>query len=209
MSTVLSTTEALPDLILGAPFSGRRKLVALAGPPASGKSTLAAKVAQDLTDRGTPAAVVPMDGFHLDNGILYEMNLVHRKGSPDSFDAAGLLRLLDALRSDDVVYFPVFDREADRSIAGAGRISAGCEIVIVEGNYLLLNAPIWRDIAKSWDYSIRLDVPVEVLEARLRERWHFYKVPEEEAETKINANDLPNARRVVEDTLAADVIVNG
>ena len=48
-----------------------RYLVAIAGPPASGKSTRAEALA-DLFQPGT-AAVVPMDGFHYDDGLLEKL----------------------------------------------------------------------------------------------------------------------------------------
>ncbi|CUH64675.1 Pantothenate kinase [Thalassovita autumnalis] len=207
MSTVLTIPEALPDLILAAPFSNRRKLVALAGPPASGKTTLAAELVQSLTERGHSAAVLPMDGFHLDNRLLSKLNLLHRKGSPKSFDASGLLRVLKALQSDEVVYFPLFDRKLDISIAGAGKVSDDCEIVIVEGNYLLFDAPIWRELVEYWDYSIYLNVHLDILETRLRKRWQFYNVRDDDVEKKITSNDLPNARLIIESALPANAVL--
>ena len=56
-----------------------RKLIAIAGAPGSGKSTLAEELAHQL---GPTAAVMPMDGFHLDNDALHAMDLFHRKGAP-------------------------------------------------------------------------------------------------------------------------------
>jgi fructokinase len=208
MSAELRNPNALPDLILAAPAKGRRKLVALAGPPASGKSTLAEELATSLCAKGHPTTVVPMDGFHLDNRVLQKMGLLARKGAPESFDALGLQRQLPALRSDETVYFPKFDRALDMSIGGAGHVTKDCEVVVVEGNYLLFDAPVWRELAGFWDFSVRLDVPMDVLENRLRERWRFYDVPEEVAEQKIMANDLPNARRVAENPLPADVVLS-
>ncbi|MBS8226908.1 nucleoside/nucleotide kinase family protein [Vannielia litorea] len=198
---------ALPGLILAAPHTGRRRLVALAGPPASGKSTLAETLARDLTAQGCPAEIVPMDGFHLDNRILSRRGLIGRKGAPESFDAAGLLRLLSALRDDAQVHYPVFNRERDISIGGAGEVGEGCDTVIVEGNYLLLDAPVWREMARQWDISIQLEVPLDVLEARLTQRWRDHAIPEAEAKRRIHENDLVNARHVAANALAADYVV--
>ena len=35
---------------------------------------------------------------------------------------------------------------------GAGFVSEECDLVLVEGNYLLLDAPFWRDL---WKYLVR------------------------------------------------------
>ena len=37
--------------------------------------------------------------------------------------------------------------ESDLSRAGAGMISVHCYCVIIEGNYLLLDSPVWRERA--------------------------------------------------------------
>ena len=79
-----------------------RRLVALAGPPGAGKSTLAAEAAAVLPG----ATVLPMDGYHLDDAILAERGILHRKGSPESFDAAGFLSLVRRLRDEAEVFHP-------------------------------------------------------------------------------------------------------
>ena len=139
-----------------------RRIVALAGPPGAGKSTLSAQAAAAL-----PAAtVLPMDGYHLDNAILAERGLMHRKGSPDSFDAAGFLSLLRRLGAEDEVIHPIFDRDRDLSIAGAGRVGPEHRLVLVEGNYLLLKRPVWRDLAPLFDLTVMVTAERETLAAR-------------------------------------------
>ena len=73
--------------------TGRRTVVAIAGPPASGKSTLAEAVVQQLNQQAIEApayqaALLPMDGYHLDNVTLDQRGLRARKGSVDTFAAA-------------------------------------------------------------------------------------------------------------------------
>ena len=80
--------------------------------------------------------------FWADRGIL------DRKGSPPSFDAIGLLRLVQVLGAAQELYYPVFDRARDLSVAGAGHIAPDCDTIVIEGNYLLMDAPIWRDMAR-------------------------------------------------------------
>lgn len=181
----------------------RRRLIALAGPPASGKSTLADTLAETLPN----ACVVPMDGFHLDNRILAARGLTGRKGAPDTFDVAGFHHLLQRLQRDDEVFYPIFDRARDCAIAGAGLVTANVQTVLVEGNYLLLDAPIWCDLADLWDYSVFLRVPEDLLHARLMQRWHHHGFSAEAARAKIETNDMPNARKTAAQLVTPDLVL--
>ena len=182
-----------------------RNLIAVVGPPASGKTTLAAALRTALTDRGTPTGLVAMDGFHLDNAILDARGLRARKGAPETFDLAGFASLLRRLSSEAEVIAPTFDRARDASIGSSSVVSGDMTTVIVEGNYLLLNEPGWRDLQDHWAMSVMLSVSAEELESRLLERWRLFGFPEPEALAKARGNDLPNALRVQEDSLAADM----
>ncbi len=62
---------------------GQRFIVAITGAPGAGKSTLADALCDRLNRAdGYCAAVLPMDGFHLDNAILEERDLLAVKGAP-------------------------------------------------------------------------------------------------------------------------------
>lgn len=181
--------QAVAARIRAMPQVPHRRLIALAGPPASGKSTLAERLAEELPQ----ARVVPMDGFHLDNRLLEARDLLARKGAPETFDVAGFRHLMTRLRTEDEVVFPLFDRSLDRAIAGAGCLTADTRTVLIEGNYLLLDSPGWRDLKSQWDLSVYLSVPQEVLRQRLMERWRGYGFTDAEAARKVEMNDLPNA----------------
>jgi len=183
--------------------------VAIAGPPASGKSTLADRVAARLTDEGHPALHVPMDGFHLDNAVLEARDLLPRKGAPETFDAAGFVHAMRRLSTEKAMILPAFDREAD--LAVAGRIAVGPEhrVAVVEGNYLCLNRPPWRDLAALWHLSVFLDTPPEVLRDRLLARWRAQGFSEEDALRRAERNDLPNARTVASSRLHATLTLPG
>lgn len=182
---------------------GPRRLIALCGPPASGKSTLSEELAALIPD----SCVVPMDGFHLDNRLLELRGLLPRKGAPETFDVRGFKHLIERLKTEDEVIFPVFDRALDRAIAGAGVVARQTETVVVEGNYLLLDAPGWRDLAELWDLSISLDVAEPVLRKRLLQRWRDHGLSEAEAEKRTEENDLPNARYVAANLMSPDLTV--
>ncbi len=177
----------------------------MAGPPASGKSTFAGALAGHLTDGGRTARVVPMDGFHLDDRVLRARGLLPRKGAPETFDAAGLLRLVAALGQGGEVVHPVFDRAREIAIAGAAVVPPDCDLAIVEGNYLLLDEAPWRPLAPHWSLTVFLDVPEAELRRRLLDRWRAAGLPEDEARRKAEGNDIPNGLRTVRGSRVADL----
>ncbi|MFC3529669.1 nucleoside/nucleotide kinase family protein [Paracoccus mangrovi] len=179
-----------------------RRVIAVAGAPDSGKSTLAARLVEALEN----AALVPMDGFHLDDRLLEEDGLLSRKGAPETFDAAGCVALVARLRAGGEVIHPVFDRSRELAIAGAGRVPAGTRLVVVEGNYLLLNRAPWRDLAGLWDLSVMLEVPMGELRRRLTARWQALGKNPARIEAHLH-NDLANAETVLRQSLPTDLVV--
>jgi pantothenate kinase len=199
------TPDALADLIATrAAASAPRFIAALAGPPAAGKSTLAADLVARL---GAGAKVVPMDGFHYDDAVLLARGARGRKGAPDTFDAQGFFHLLRRLRHEDEVAIPLFDRALEISRAGADIVGPSDRILIVEGNYLLLNQPPWPQARPLYDLTIWIDVPEAVLVSRLMDRWAHYGKPPDQARAWIEGNDLPNIRQVISGSDGADLVV--
>ena len=186
---------------------GRARLVvAIAGPPGAGKSTFAEALVGAL-DRAEPgsAVLVPMDGYHYDNAVLEARGLRSRKGAPATFDAAGLAADLDRIRrGDPEVAVPVFDRALDVSRGSARIVAPAHRLVVVEGNYLLLDAAPWTGLRERFDYTLRLDVAAEELRRRLVARWLDHGMGAADAIRRAGDNDLPNARLVAEASVAAD-----
>jgi len=185
-----------------------RLVVGIAGPPASGKSTLAARVVERLLARdgqGT-AALVPMDGFHLENDMLDARGLRAVKGAPETFDAEGFAALLRDIReADGDVSYPLFDRAADRTRPGAGLLRRETRVVVVEGNYLLLRSGPWAGLGPLFDATVMITAPVEVLEARLVNRWLAHGLHRAGAAARAQSNDLANARRVIAESATSDL----
>lgn len=198
------TPEALAEEIRRRAAGQGRFITALAGPPGAGKSTLAAAVVAAL---GPGARVVPMDGFHLDNPVLAARGLLARKGCPESFDAAGFVHLLHRLRHEAEVAIPVFDRHLDLARAGGDVVRAEDRLLVVEGNYLLLDAAPWRDGRAVYDLTVALDVPEAELERRLIRRWLDHGFAPDQARDKALSNDIPNARRVLRDSGPAEIVI--
>lgn len=184
----------------------RRILIGLAGPPAAGKSTLADALAVRM---GAEAIVLPMDGYHLDNAILDERGLRARKGAPATFDVAGFASVVSRVRADrGEVIVPTFDRRLDLARAGARVIETRHRLVVVEGNYLLLDAAPWSAIAKLFDATIFLNVPEPVIEERILARWKRYGLDDRAARARALENDVPNASLVLRNSQGADLALD-
>lgn len=182
-----------------------RYLVALAGPPGAGKSTLAADL---VTALGKGAKAVPMDGFHYDDAVLIARGARDRKGAPDTFDVQGFLHLLRRLRTEDEVAIPLFDRDLEISRAGADIVTAADRVLVVEGNYLLLNESPWPQTAPLFNLTVWIDVPESELDRRLLTRWAHYGKTPDQARAWIDGNDMPNIRRVTQNSRPADVMLH-
>lgn len=175
---------------------GRRKLLGLVGAPGAGKSTLAQLIAQALGER---VQVVPMDGFHLAQVELERLGRAARKGAPDTFDSAGYVALLQRLREqrpDEIVYAPAFRREIEEPVAGAIAVLPQTQLVITEGNYLLLDEGPWAAVAPLLDQAWYVEVDDALRRARLLRRHEQFGRSAEEARGWEAATDEPNARRI-------------
>lgn len=189
-----------------AALTGPRHLIALAGPPAGGKSTLAAALADHLNaETPSQAAILGQDGFHFDDAILGPRGDLPRKGAPHTFDVAGLDAMLTRIADPNAqdVAVPVFDRSLEASRNAADLIPAATRIVIVEGNYLLLQAPPWSELRRHFDLTVLISPPIDTLRARLMERWA--DLGPEIARRKTEENDLPNATLVLSKSAPADL----
>ena len=197
------------DALLRRAGDAHRFLVGLAGPPAAGKSTLADALRDGLLARGESAEILPMDGFHMDDGLLAARGLLPRKGAPESYDARGFIDIVQALkRGEDEVLVPVFDRSRELAINAARAIPAETRFILAEGNYLFLKDAPWNRLEGVFDFTIFVGPPYAVLEERLRRRWLGYALPEDQVGWKLYGNDLPNGKRILENSRPADLHID-
>lgn len=204
---VTCTLSELADRARRLIVPGQRHLLGIAGPPGVGKSWLAAALCDKL---GPDAVRVPLDGFHLANEVLANLGLASRKGAPETFDAGGFHSLLARLHAQDepIVYAPEFHREIEQAISGALSIPRAAPLVVVEGNYLLLDSGPWRDVKDFLDEVWYLTLPDAVRLDRLVRRHQHNGRSSSDARAWTFGNDEPNAAVVEASAIRADVIAS-
>lgn len=150
----------------------QRILVGIVGGPGAGKSTLAADVIGILNARiDGSAARVPMDGFHMMQAKLEAEELTAFKGAPHTFEAESFVQLLKTLKAAKMpVSIPGYSRKIEDVVPNAFTIAGNVPILVVEGNYLLLDTPPWDEIEELLDLSFFLHVSEDVTRARLLRR---------------------------------------
>ena len=196
--------DRLRQLILDRGQS-KRSLTALAGPPAAGKSYIANALCRDLNKYSPDSAVVlPMDGYHLDDALLEKQGMRDRKGAPHTFDIAGFIHILQRISLGDEIDIavPVFDRSLELSRAAGRLIPRTARHILVEGNYLLLDQPEWRDLASFFTTTVMITAPRSLLERRLMQRWQ--NLSPTQAREKCESNDLPNADLVMNSSMSTE-----
>ena len=186
--------------------NGKRVMIGLVGAPGAGKSTVAEALRQSFPDT---SQVVPMDGYHLANVELKRLGRADRKGAPDTFDSAGYVDLLTRLRhqsADEIVYAPEFRREIEEPIAGAIPVFPQTELIITEGNYLLLNEGHWAKVPALLDEVWYVDVEDDLRIGRLTRRHEQFGRSKEEAVAWAMNTDEPNARLIAANKAQADLL---
>jgi pantothenate kinase len=193
---------------LSNPSDKGRYFLGITGCPAAGKSMLAKKLTDEINFRTGDelATVVPMDGFHLPNNALKERGLTNVKGAPETFDAGSFVKLINRLHEfqNQIIMCPAYNRKIHDPVGNAITIQPCNRLIIVEGNYLLLNSSPWHMIRTKMNEIWYVDTPLK----RLLHRHIAGGASKGEAERKIVSVDLPNAKLIKKMLPLADKIVN-
>jgi pantothenate kinase len=189
-------------------FGERRALLGICGPPGAGKSTLAQRLVSAL---GVTSVYIGMDGFHLAQAELARLGRTDRKGAPDTFDAAGYVHLLRRLREqrEETVYAPEFHRDIEEPVAGAVPVQPAHQIVITEGNYLLLADPPWQEVRTLLDEIWFLAPDETVRRDRLIARHQDFGRTLAQARERAFGSDERNAVLINATKPAADLVIEG
>lgn len=193
---------------------GSRLIVYLAAPPGTGKTTLSLFLEKLYAERGFPYTFqsVSMDGFHHRQNYLRTHSIERNgkkvllsmvKGSPESFDLSTLKEKLESLLKDRVAEWPIYDRNLHD--VSEETLSVSADIVLVEGNYLLMNEEGWRELRALCDYSVFIEASETDVRERLIERKMRGGISRSEAETFYQNSDRKNIFRIMEHQLEPDL----
>lgn len=172
--------------------------IGLAGGPGSGKSTLAQALKARL---GKLLTIIPLDGYHYYRRELDAMEdpeEAHtRRGAPFTFNASRFVNDLIEARSTGEGVFPSFDHTVGDPVEASIQLNKGRQIVLVEGNYVLLDTEPWCQLRDSvFDETWFLDVPVPECNRRVCIRHVKTGLTEEQAKLRVATNDSINAELI-------------
>jgi type I pantothenate kinase len=146
-------------------------IIGIGGSVAGGKSTTA-RVLQALLMRwpNTPKVdLVTTDGFLFPNAVLEREGLMQKKGFPESYDTAQLLRFLTAIKAGrGPVAAPVYSHLVYDVVPGETIEVERPDILIVEGLNVLQPNRTPKEgkpyVSDFFDFSIYIDAAEDVLE---------------------------------------------
>ena len=132
----------------------------------------------------------------------------YRRVMQASKDAAGFLALVRRLRSSrgEIIYAPGFSRDLEESIAGALPIEPNVQLVVVEGNYLLVPEEPWSELRDLFDEVWYCERDEQARVANLIARHRVYGKSEDEARRWALGPDQRNAELIARTRSRADLI---
>lgn len=192
----------------------RRIVILLAAPPGAGKTTLAQFLHQlSISEEGlTPVTVLGMDGFHRRQEYLLshtvnrngeKVAMVRIKGAPVTFDFESLYVRVKRVAAGENCPWPTYNRLLHNPQDNAFIVSGN--IVLLEGNYLLLDEDGWREMKDLADDTVRIVADREMLRDRLIARKAASGTSYEEAVDFVDTSDLENADICLTHSLPANL----
>lgn len=205
---LLKKMKELRDLKKG------RVLVMLAAPPGSGKSTILSflKYLSENTKGLDPVSIIGMDGFHRYQEYLVShtierdgrsIPMVEVKGAPETFDLEKLLAKVKSVSAGEKCGWPEYNRMTHNPLEDA--IVVDSDIVILEGNYLLLKDEGWDKLKDYADLTISVTADENMLRQRLIDRKMKSGKTREQAKEFVEFSDMYNVRTVLERSQDADI----
>ena len=193
-------------------LTDRKIVVYLAAPPAAGKTTLA-QFLEKLSRENimfTNVRALGMDGFHYDSEYLKKHKILREgqeilmndiKGAPETFDVDSMQNKLREVRQEGTRW-NTYDRIIHDVVHDA--LNVEDDIILVEGNYLLLEEPRWTNIRVLADYTVFVKAAPELLTERLISRKMKTGLTREQAENFYRNSDSKNVERVLKNSAMAN-----
>ncbi|MFM9151691.1 MAG: nucleoside/nucleotide kinase family protein [Candidatus Planktophila sp.] len=206
MSKEISALEA-KEIVTKLTLGSKRTIIGIVGKPGGGKSTLSKFLLKGCDE--TLVSVLPMDGFHLSNKVLQSLGRLERKGAPDTFDVKGFTQLLERIARDqsNPIYYPIFDRSIEESIAAQGVVMPSTRVVIVEGNYLMHDRDGWQEISPLLDQSWYAYLDEDIRISRLISRHIAFGKDPESAKAWAKGSDQANAELIELSVARCDFLI--
>ena len=191
---------------------GRRMIIFLAAPPGVGKSTLTLMLERlsNTDEELVPLQALGLDGFHYPNtylnthsvereGKLIPMSSI--KGSPETFSVDKLIGKLTDIRKNDVRW-PIYDRSIHDIVEEI--VTVRKNLIILEGNWLLLGEDRWQNVRSFADYSLFISADPADLKERLIRRKMAGGSTMEAAKKFYQKSDRLNVERCLKKSWPAD-----
>ncbi len=130
------------------------------------------------------------------------------KGQPDTIDIVNFRRHLKMLVGrPEHMDWPGYSRFTHDVVPDKFRVHASMNLVLVEGNYVLVNRGPFQGVADIFDLRIYVDGPAPKIMANLMERHIAGGKTVEQAKDWVKRIDLPNARIAESSKSQADVVI--
>lgn len=192
-----------------------RLIVFMAAPPAVGKTTLCefleylSRQDEELTNIQS----LGLDGFHYHSDYINSHDAIvlgekvpmkQVKGCPETYDTEKLKQKLTHIKTEDILW-PIYDRNLHDVVEDQIKVTE--DIILIEGNWLMLKEEPWKSMQQYADYKILILAEQEMLKERLISRKEKGGLSREEAEAWYENSDSKNVIRVLNDSVKGDLLL--
>jgi len=172
-----STLSAQSNAYLGLSEQPTPFIIGIAGSVAVGKSTTA-RLLRELLSINHRVDLITTDGFLFPNDVLAKKGLMERKGFPESYDQARLLRFVTDVKSGaEEVSSPVYSHITYDIVPDERIIVRHPDVLIIEGLNVLQPArrrstgAMGPAVSDFFDFSVYVDAPEKAIKQWFLDRF--------------------------------------
>ncbi len=176
-----SSLSAQSNAYLGLDERPTPFIIGIAGSVAVGKSTTA-RLLKALLSATRRVELITTDGFLYPNAVLEERGLMDKKGFPESYDQAGLLGFVTAVKSGaPEVRCPVYSHLTYDIVPDQTAVVRQPDVLILEGLNVLQPArprssgAMGPAVSDFFDFSVYVDAPKEAIKEWFLERFRHLR----------------------------------